>query len=84
MSFTITTDVFCDDCGNWMSGPGGIVSNKVEKRRAWKKAVTNGWKRAEITYEMLCPRCVEKIEKAKCAMTPRARVNGKHSSQKAR
>lgn len=54
MSYTISTDVFCDGCGDWdqavtCTGPA------PRKREAWTKAKARGWRRVE--GRQLCPEC---------------------------
>lgn len=43
MSFTITTDIFCDapGCGEWMRG---TVTNDAEKVKTAKLAMNKNWK----------------------------------------
>lgn len=57
MSFTITTDVFCDICSQWIDG---ISSHKPERRKAWKRARYAGSKNQPITGKHMCPACVVK------------------------
>jgi hypothetical protein len=52
MSFTITTDVFCDKCGDWTSGISGPVNGK---REAWEIAKSRGW--SMVNRQHLCPIC---------------------------
>lgn len=58
MSITVTTDVFCDDCSNWIFGD---ASHKIRKNYARKIAKKNGWKhfKSPITEKMIdvCPKC---------------------------
>lgn len=56
MSFTITTDVFCDFCPMWMS-EGGVSCGKIKKKHAWKRAISFGWKLVEGKH--MCPDCVK-------------------------
>ncbi len=57
MSFTITTDVFCDFCTMWMD-EGGATGLKVYKKEAWERAASFGWKKKNGKHQ--CPRCVMK------------------------
>lgn len=57
MSYTITTDVFCDYCHDWMS-EGGISGTKIEKKKAWGKAHYFGWEKKRGKFK--CPKCVRK------------------------
>lgn len=52
MAFTITTDVFCDDCGNWDAGESG---NTIMKTRAWARVKKRGWSRERGKH--ICPVC---------------------------
>lgn len=60
MSFTITTDVFCDICSDWVHG---TVSWRVEKAKAWKTAKFKGWIKKD--GKMICPLCTKKQAKPK-------------------
>lgn len=61
MSYSITTDVFCDECGDWVHG---CVSYKVRKITASNVAIKeHGW---HINYlngikKHYCPDCWKKI-----------------------
>ena len=59
MSITISTDVFCDICGNWFHG---TTSHKSEIRCARWLAKDAGWCRRLIGGKMsdICPDCIEK------------------------
>ena len=61
MGITITTDIFCDKCGNWEHI---YVGNKAERRLAGIRAKKNGWKRMKINddFNWLCPDCVREYE----------------------
>jgi hypothetical protein len=52
VSFTITTDVFCDECSDWTSGVSGPHNGK---REAWRNAKSRGW--AKRRGKHLCPVC---------------------------
>lgn len=56
MSITVTTDVFCDQCGDWVFG---IASHKIENKKARLNAKKQGWLR--IKNQDICPSCKEKI-----------------------
>ena len=60
MSYTITTDVFCDKCTDWTKGE---TSGKMEKNRALKIAIAKGWK--HIKGEHYCPACFELYKSTK-------------------
>lgn len=52
MSFIITTDVFCDKCGDWTEG---AVGKSVSRREAWDIAKSRGWTR--VNRKHFCPVC---------------------------
>lgn len=52
MSFTITTDIFCDRCHNW---DAGISDNQVCKRDCWTVAKARGWTKEKGKH--ICPLC---------------------------
>lgn len=54
MSFTITTDVFCDaeGCGDWVAG---VSKTTIQKTKAWKRAEYCGW--TKVDGKHLCPLC---------------------------
>lgn len=61
MSYTITTDIFCDICTtNWVHGCTSVVA---EKRLAQAAARRQGWVRrwdkAQGRYRDVCPDCVK-------------------------
>ncbi len=58
MSITITTDVFCDTCGQWTHG---IAIDRPERRYARRIAKDRGWKRKKVHGRMrdVCPACNE-------------------------
>jgi hypothetical protein len=56
MSITITTDVFCDGCGIWVSGYCGVRPNS---KKARQEARANGWKCESMGD--FCPQCREKL-----------------------
>lgn len=63
MSIVITTDVFCDLCGNWIHGALGPTPNA---RGARRKAKANGWDRRHVSgggVIDICPGCREKQNK---------------------
>ena len=55
MALVITTDVFCDGCGNWVHG---VTGNRVRARPARETAATKGWVRRR--GQDLCPSCAPK------------------------
>ena len=57
MSFTITTDVFCDgkDCSDWIHGACG---KRVLKQSAMRNAKAHGW--VSRKGQHLCPDCAKK------------------------
>lgn len=57
MSFTITTDVFCDKCGDWIHG---VAASATMKAEAWAKARTSGWSKKDGKH--VCPMCNGKAE----------------------
>lgn len=64
MSFTITTDVFCDYCPQWTSG---VVEGRINRAKAWKKAKSEGWSKENGKH--ICPDCdtypTRKLQKAR-------------------
>lgn len=54
MSFTITTDIFCDGeaCGDWTSGDSGRI---ILKKNAEEIAKSRGWIKKGRKH--LCPIC---------------------------
>lgn len=52
MSFTITTDVFCDKCMDWTPG---TASHRIDKRSALEIAKSRGWTKKSGKH--LCPLC---------------------------
>lgn len=60
MSFTITTDIFCDgDCGGWET-ESSISSNKPERSACLKTAKRHGWK--VINGKHYCLGCAKEKE----------------------
>lgn len=61
MVVRVTTDVFCDECGDWVHG---TISN--EKQAIFARAVAReqGWivRRRPGRMVDICPRCQEKEE----------------------
>lgn len=57
MSFTITTDVVCDNCHDWADGHS---SNRINKTAAWKAVKQRGW--TKVKGKHLCPLCNGKAE----------------------
>lgn len=59
MSVTTSKDVFCDICGDWVTGDIETTNKKVRKlvRR-------DGWKYKKIDGEMkdVCPMCTGGVE----------------------
>lgn len=56
MSITVTTDVFCDDCGHWIHGPSTYKAEPMGARLWAKKA---GWVRRKVNGALvdLCAKC---------------------------
>ena len=54
----VTTDIFCDDCGNWIHGG---VSNEKDATRARRIAREQGWvvRRRPGQIVDICPGCQE-------------------------
>lgn len=52
MSFTITTDVFCDNCSDWTSG---VSEGSPNRTKAWLVAKSRGW--TKVDGKHLCPLC---------------------------
>lgn len=52
MSYTITTDVFCDKCGDWTSGATG---NSPQRKEALRIAKSRGFTVKD--KKVLCPIC---------------------------
>lgn len=59
MSFTVTTDVFCDLCSDWTSGVSGPLNGK---KVAWEVAKSRGWSKVEGKH--LCPVCNGRASRA--------------------
>jgi uncharacterized Zn finger protein (UPF0148 family) len=59
----VTTDVFCDICGNWVHG---VVSDKKEIRWAREIAADQDWivRWHDGQTIDICPRCQEKEQEA--------------------
>lgn len=57
MSFTITTDVFCDNCNDWIFGATG---HKIDKARALQRAKELGWTVDNCKH--VCPLCSGKAK----------------------
>lgn len=55
MSYTIVTNVFCDNCGNWDSKTGGATGSRILKQEAWKRAESVGWRKFMGKHR--CARC---------------------------
>lgn len=57
MSYTITTDIFCDGegCDQWVAGPAGQA---VDREGAKKVAKRAGWRLGK--REHFCPRCKDR------------------------
>lgn len=55
----VSTDIFCDVCGNWAHG---TVGDKVDARKTRETAKYNGWERGwsytKRKYIDYCPTCV--------------------------
>lgn len=61
MSIVVTTDVFCDICGNWVEGCVG--GSKPQARLARRAAKKTGWLRCRSPFDGhlidVCPGCVK-------------------------
>jgi uncharacterized Zn finger protein (UPF0148 family) len=58
VSITITTDVFCDVCGDWVDG---VSSTKPLPKKALSAAKRDGWIRVKRDGKTIdvCPKCQE-------------------------
>lgn len=56
MNTTITTDIFCDICHDWICGVTGIEPHIKQARKVAKQ---NGWTRRRVNGRMLdlCTKC---------------------------
>lgn len=58
MSITVTTDIFCTDCSQWIHG---TISNRAKIREARRIAKKEGWNYIKSPYmgKMVdvCPEC---------------------------
>lgn len=56
VSITVSTDIVCDVCHDWIHGTSGPRSNAKEARRVAKR---KGWRRTTIdgTKVDVCPKC---------------------------
>lgn len=72
MSITISTDVFCNICGNWIEGSCGPRPQVRQARRAAKKA---GWLRCHSPFDGClidaCPGCVKEYSLPTTALRER-------------
>jgi hypothetical protein len=62
LSITVTTDVFCDRCVNWVDGLSGVQAFRKEARRI---AASQGWVRRRDDKGRLldlCPDCAKPLE----------------------
>lgn len=57
MSFTITTDVFCDGCSDWTPG---VAGSSPKRGSAWALAKRRGWSKEKGKH--LCPLCNGRAE----------------------
>lgn len=59
MSYTITTDIFCENCSVWDPNCGVSGTNQIEVREARRKTKSRGWKMILMDERMvdLCPEC---------------------------
>jgi hypothetical protein len=57
MTTRVTTDVSCDNCGDWIHG---MVGTKKEKAFAVRKAKRVGWVHQKPDDD-LCPKCWREI-----------------------
>lgn len=63
MSITVTTDVFCDGCGNWINGV--YTHNRAAITRARSVALRNGWKVVTDSTHLkrdYCPDCAAALD----------------------
>ena len=78
MSITITTDVFCDCCGEWTAGTTGPDQNSRGARELARMA---GWIRTRDKSRFdgetvdLCPECQDKKHEEFCRRTYLEGVN---------
>ena len=58
MSITVTSDVFCDVCSQWVFG---YVGPRMSHSKARRRAQGEGWKRIKIGGKLqdVCPDCQE-------------------------
>lgn len=58
MTARITTDTFCDICGDWTHG---VVSNRVKVHLSREIARRSGWQTRVVNGKLIdiCPRCVK-------------------------
>jgi hypothetical protein len=63
MAIVVTTDVFCDMCGNWEDGCTG--ENSIQSEKARKEVAHKGWKRIRVSGKLLdlCPVCANEALK---------------------
>jgi len=54
---SITTDVFCDICGNWTQG---AVGRTIRVRQARENAASRGWRQIKRDGKLIdiCPVCL--------------------------
>ena len=61
MSIRVTTDVFCDLCGNWQEG---TTDKEVQAAYARQVAAKRGWRTVRRDRKLIdiCPTCRKKEE----------------------
>jgi hypothetical protein len=63
MTIRYTTDIFCDQCANWLHG---TISEQPKGQECLDMARELGWTRKVIRGRKvdLCPECSDKMERA--------------------
>lgn len=61
MSITVTTDVFCDVCSEWIEGVSAATYGNVAGQ-ARGIAYAQGWRRIKLNGKLsdVCPRCLKR------------------------
>jgi len=77
MSFTITTDTFCDECGWWTAG---VSEGRINRKDAWLRAYVGGWRKVKGKH--ICPSCMIKKEIHNGKSTIRKRRNSSLASKR--
>jgi len=62
----VRTDLLCDTCGNWISGPmadkpKAMLTRRLAKREGWLRGVSPGSPERPAAGFDLCPACVDRI-----------------------